>query len=924
MSNLILFPHNQETLNKIKKSYEKDKIVAFIQATGTGKTYILLQYILDNPNTKFLLITPYISIIEYINEIIKEYNLNINNLQIINYQTLIKKDQKELSEYQFDHLIIDEFQHLGAPVWGAKVDELISTHPNARILGTTAYTIRDRGTIYERDMALPDGDELFSDKVITRYDLIDAILDGVLPTPRYLSTHYNIIEYINKVISRIENKPEYEEYLHKLQAAKERINDSNDAQKLIVNNIKKTGKYIYFCPSLSESGVNDIDTIMSETRKYLLNNGYTNEDIIFYKSTSEYELGKENRTAFHNDTDLQGNKVDNKLRIMFCINQYNEGIHSPNIDGVILGRSTKSDMVFFEQIGRALSIKDNTKLIQELSKLTKEELISYCKKNNIPYKNTYTKEELIKQIITPTIIDLSDNYEYMMELVTELHLKKKEYRPHTDYLPRVIKIEDIEFDITYLHQNIYELLKTIESTLITYTFDDYYKLATTYYNYYNNLLVPRHYKTLDGINPHQYGYDLGEFISRSRVEYKKGLLSQDKIDLLNNIGMIWQLTNSWQDSYLLAKEYYEEHHNLDIPSSYKTKDGYALGNWLALQRSKYKKGLLSPDKIDLLNDLHINWTILYTFEEAYKLLEIYYNHYGNINVPYNFKTTNGIEYDIAGYNLYTFIKNQKEKYSRNELTITEITKLEKLHINWTIKKQTLKSLTFDESYALLSKYYYHYHNLDIKRTFKTFDGINYDENGYSLGNMVSRLRIKYKNNELTKTQIDLLNSIGMIWQVQTNKQRTWKESYLEALKFYEENGHLLIPATYKLEDGFALGNWIYLQRKNKEELSPEQIRLLNEIHMIWDPKKDTNKIIELCNKYNINYKINKDILTHITYQEFYSKIRFLLSMDSLLVINDILHPIFTMSDEALETNYHTTREEIIRNYLPRTKKRGLI
>ena len=47
-------------------------------------------------------------------------------------------------------------------------------------------------------------------------------------------------------------------------------------------------------------------------------------------------------------------------------------------------------------------------------------------------------------------------------------------------------------------------------------------------------------------------------------------------------------------------------------------------------------------------------------------------------------------------------------------------------------------------------------------------------------------------------------------------------------------------------------------------------------------------------------------------------------MDSLLVINDILHPIFTMSDEALETNYHTTREEIIRNYLPRTKKRGLI
>ena len=301
-------------------------------------------------------------------------------------------------------------------------------------------------------------------------------------------------------------------------------------------------------------------------------------------------------------------------------------------DGVILGRSTKSDMVFFEQIGRALSIKDNTKLIQELIKLTKEELIEYCKKNNIEIKNTYTKEQIIKEIITPTIIDLSDNYEYMMELVTELHLKKKEYKPNKDYLPRVINIEDIEFDITYLHQNIYDLLLTIESSIITYTFEDYYELATKYSNYYNNLLVPRHFKTLDGINDNQYGLDLGEFISRNRVEYKKGLLSQDKIDKLNNIGMVWQVTNSWNDSYLLAKEYYKKNSNLNIPSTYKTKDGYALGMWLAFQRSKYKKGLLSKEKIDLLEELHINWTILYTFEEAYKLLENYYLKYGNINI----------------------------------------------------------------------------------------------------------------------------------------------------------------------------------------------------------------------------------------------------------------------------------------------------
>ena len=255
---LNLLPHNQEIHSKIVSGFLDNKVVGFIQATGTGKTFVTLQYILENPDKQFLFITPYQSIIEHINEIIKSYNLRIYNLQLINYQTLITKNDQELARYKFDYLVLDEFQHLGAPVWGAKIDSLISSHQEAKILGMTAYTIRDRGTIYERDMALPSGDELFSDNIVARYDLVDAILDGVLPTPRYKSTHLNLLEYINKVIDKLGNKEEYADYIKKLEKAKLKVNNRDDSQTrsgcdFIINFLKKICNfpaYDIFCQSI--------------------------------------------------------------------------------------------------------------------------------------------------------------------------------------------------------------------------------------------------------------------------------------------------------------------------------------------------------------------------------------------------------------------------------------------------------------------------------------------------------------------------------------------------------------------------------------------------------------------------------------------------------------------------------------------------
>ena len=89
---------------------------------------------------------------------------------------------------------------------------------------------------------------------------------------------------------------------------------------------------------------------------------------------------------------------------MFAINQYNEGIHAPNIDGVIMGRGTTSDIVYFEQLGRALSVSGNTKdKFDELEQYSiEEQLISMCKEKDIPFKDNMSKEELIEKLIAPS------------------------------------------------------------------------------------------------------------------------------------------------------------------------------------------------------------------------------------------------------------------------------------------------------------------------------------------------------------------------------------------------------------------------------------------------------------------------------------------------------------------------------------------
>ncbi len=268
---LNLYEHNRKSYEKIKNAFDQGKkVVGIVHATGTGKSYNALQLVLDNPNKKVIFIAPYNSILEYFEQIIKDHDLSLerdfSNLTLMNYQSLINLSREELSTLSIDLLILDEFHHIGAPVWGERVNYIIATHPDMQIFGMTAYTVRDRGTIYERDMANPDGSELFSNKIVSRYDILDAMLDGVLPSVIYRSVYIQLADTLTALEERVKNKKcskeEQELYDKLLKDAKRKIEKALSLADMIKKVVGKKDKLIYFCPLGS-----NIEEIQEEAKK---------------------------------------------------------------------------------------------------------------------------------------------------------------------------------------------------------------------------------------------------------------------------------------------------------------------------------------------------------------------------------------------------------------------------------------------------------------------------------------------------------------------------------------------------------------------------------------------------------------------------------------------------------------------------------
>ena len=850
-----LYEHNVKCYKEVKKAYESgENVVGIVHATGTGKSYNALQLAYDNKDKKIVYIVPSNGIIEHIEKIISnnpnlDFKRDFPNLELRTYQSLVSLSKEELKKIECNMLIIDEFHHMGAPIWGAQVKAMIETHEDIKIFGMTAYTVRDRNTPYERDMANPNTNELFSNKIVSRYDLCDAMMDGILPIPVYKSS-YITMEDIEDVENRLDksllSKEECKKYKDMLLAAKERIHEAKSIPKVISKNIKPNGKYIYFCPPYSETGVNDIETIKAQAMNWFKQ--ITDEDNIeFYTSTSQ--MGKEgikNREAFYEDKTTEGEEAKDKLRVMFAINQYNEGIHAPNVDGVILGRATSSDIVFFEQIGRGLAVRGDVKeKFEQLAQYSKKELEEMCKSREIEIKENYTKEDLIERLIAPTIIDLSNNFRYIKELENNLKNRVREIQNRkVETNPREIKIKDVSFDIEMEDQDFYEMLEDIKERLLT-PWEEMYGYAKIYYEHYNDLKVPQKFRTNDGYTYEEDGkIRLGQWINNQRQNV---LEESERGYLLTEIGMRFGSKNStlgWKEMYEYAKIYYEHYNNLEVPVKFRTNDGYTyeekgkirLGQWISSQRQitpqESERGYLLSKigmRFETRKRNNLSW------EEMYGYAKIYYEHYNDLEIPYKFRTNDGYTYEEEGkIRLGKWISNQRQNVpqeSEQGQLLTEI------GMRFGTKNNTL---SWEEMYEYAKIYYEHYNNSEVPVKFRTNDGYTYEENGkIRLGQWISSQRRKIPQES---EQGHLLTEIVMRFE-NKNNTLSWEEMYEYAKIYYEHYNNLEVPFKFMTNDGYTyeedgkirLGQWIFSQRRGTSQ-ETERGHLLSKIGMRFENK----------------------------------------------------------------------------------------
>lgn len=335
-----LKPHNVATIEKILEFYKTERKCCAIQATGTGKTFLILRLleIYNDEGKKAVIFAPNNEIIKQTKKRMKKFG--INNATFYTYQKLARMTDEEISTMEFDLIVCDELHRTGAKTWGQKFEVLVNSHPDSKVFGVTATPLRCADG---RDMA----DEYFDGNKACDISLAEALVREIIPVmPLYVSALYTFEEEYKNMSEKIEkanNSTEEKLELQKeLLAAKQQLEKANGVPEIIKKYITNyNGKYLVFCKDKKH-----LYAMKNVVVGWFREAGYDGK--IF-----EYPYYSNNNVVKKNLENFENNKEDG-LKLLFIIDKLNEGLHLDEVHGCILLRTTTSNIIYYQQIGRAI------------------------------------------------------------------------------------------------------------------------------------------------------------------------------------------------------------------------------------------------------------------------------------------------------------------------------------------------------------------------------------------------------------------------------------------------------------------------------------------------------------------------------------------------------------------------------------------
>ena len=828
-----LFEHNRIAYEKVEKMLAEQGKAAVIHPTGTGKSYIAFALVAAHSEAHFLWLAPS----EYIyklqtRKLWEKEHIRFDNVVFHTYAWLmmnqdglcgdmvadreipvgdskgffadaqndvfgevcstknIPDEQKAVIDPP-DYIIIDELHRTGAKKWGAAVRKLITTYPEAKLVGLTATNVRylDR----QRDMA----EELFDGCVASEMSLCEAMAKGIIRVPKYVVSVYadeeRLKEYENKIHGNMskERTAVTKTLIEKLRRA---LEQADKVDVVFAKHIpRRDAKIIVFC-----SGVDHMFEMISKAPEWF--GRIDSMPRVYHVCTMNPE----------SEADFQHFVADESkhLRVLYCIDMLNEGIHVDGVDSVVLCRPTMSPIIYKQQIGRVMSAMGHN-----------DSTVIFDLVNNFDslYKINGLKEEY-EQLRSMYAASADEDY--------------------TDYTGFAI-IDEL--------RDCRELMESIRTSLNP-TWENFYDELCHYYCEHGTIEIDTHQVEPNGMH-------LGLWVYCQKALYRKGQLQESRRNLLEELGIKWDYCHDQifekRIKQLLA--YKEEHGDYNVPSKYKTEDGDRLGEWCISIRIQYREGSIPEDRLKVLNDIGYDWENYDVFwGEGISHATQYYNEYGNLDMRQNYICGDG-------YRLGAWLAVQRRivaGLTTGRMNETRKARLDALGMKWDYRPG---SDHFDEYLAAYIRYREE-HDGDIMVPSAYIE----EDTGLKLGAWALRMKKCYFMGTLPEWKANRLKESGFEFHQYT---RFWYELYKKAKEYSEANGNLQIKVKYSRENGSDLNHWVVKQRmeyrkEHHGKLSEEQVRLLEEIDIDQDNYQEAkfhNKVQCLKEYYDRygNYDITR-------------------------------------------------------------------
>ena len=841
---MTLNPVNEAAFQKAVQSLETLNRAAVFHPTGTGKSCIAWKVVEAHPQTTFFWLVAGAQRLALRQAELTRYNGGTlpGNVRFCDCEKLAAATPEQwvrLGEQKPGCVVLDCYHELSAVCWAQSVQKLLRMCPQAKVLG----------------LGVPNGapvcaaaQELFADCIVSHMTVAEAMAAGTMPVPSaYAALLWPQEEELATLRARIKNlcmpkgdtslRVQYEELSWSLRQVE-------NLTVLLPRLLSDTsGHYLVLFESAAYQ-----EKLGTELEQLLRT---VDPAVRFYAADHACFADSAAVETFLSDT-APGPKV------LLCVNA--PGVQQPleGLAGVILVRQSSLMSTFKQMLCRALVAAGsrsvpvfdlvaqfeglgNGRTLQRdcTEAMTKAGSKTPGFRQERPMQQTYRLYGKLRR-------EMEARWEVLCQAAADAAAKEgtlelpRSYTIHSGVpvgkwleLQRQVQAGQRPGRLTAEQAAKLEKLGIRWNHRLEAAWEKGFASAQKYRTEHGDLLVPVRYRDKND-------FALGEWIVYNRQRYLGGNLTQNRIERLEAIGMVWSTSNDlWEQNYAAATQYYLEHGDLEVPIKYETPSGFGLGVWLGAQRAAHKAGELPQEQVERLDALGMDWTNRNDrkWMSLYDVAAAYYHEHGNLNVPSEYVTPDGV---LLG----KWVARQRYAYLNPDRSSARVTPerkalLDKLGMVWE------KYDPWQERYDLALAYKTEHGDLEIPSVYKTADGV-------WLGSWVSRQRqaLNSGSSALSSERRKLLRTLfkgerrpsDPTADHGTVREANWERNFRSAARYARKYKHLLVPASYVDSDGVRLGVWISnlrAARKNRPDsyqVTPAHIKKLNSIGMVWDAR----------------------------------------------------------------------------------------